>query len=104
MAKLDSSLDACPSVTTICLDVANGYSEFFIGAVKRVRERWPNHTIMAGNVVTNEMTEELIMHGADLNLARTSGATPLYAAAQNGYPDCCALLLGAPMEGARPVG
>ena len=66
MAKLDAILDACPSVTTICLDVANGYSEFFIGAVKRVRERWPNHTIMAGNVVTNEMTEELIMHGADI--------------------------------------
>lgn len=33
--------------------------------------------------------------GADLNLARTSGATPLYAAAQNGYIDCCRLLIGA---------
>lgn len=66
MAKLDAILTACPSVTTICLDVANGYSEFFVGAVKGVRERWPRHTIMAGNVVTNEMTEELIMHGADI--------------------------------------
>jgi len=66
MEKLDAILTACPKVTTICLDVANGYSEFFVDAVKSVRKRWPRHTIMAGNVVTNEMTEELIMHGADV--------------------------------------
>jgi len=66
MEKLDAILTACPGVTTICLDVANGYSEFFVEAVQRVRKRWPTHTIMAGNVVTNEMTEELIMHGADI--------------------------------------
>jgi len=66
LAKLDAILTACPSITFICLDVANGYSEFFVNAVKNVRERWPSHTIMAGNVVTNEMTEELIMHGADI--------------------------------------
>jgi len=66
MAKLDAILEACPGVTMICLDVANGYSEFFVDAVRRVRKRWPEHTIMAGNVVTNEMTEELIMHGADI--------------------------------------
>lgn len=66
MAKLDEILTACPGVTTICLDVANGYSEFFVDTVKRVRARWPTHTLIAGNVVTNEMTEELIMHGADI--------------------------------------
>jgi len=66
MAKLDAVLTACPEVTTICLDVANGYSESFVEVVQRVRARWPRHTIMAGNVVTNEMTEELIMHGADI--------------------------------------
>ena len=52
--KLDAILTACPNVNFICLDVANGYSEFFVSAVKRVRQRWPEHTIMAGNVVTNE--------------------------------------------------
>lgn len=66
MRKLDEILTACPEVTIVCLDVANGYSEFFVEAVQRVRKRWPTHTIMAGNVVTNEMTEELIMHGADI--------------------------------------
>mmetsp|Transcript_18515 Transcript_18515/g.55858 ORF Transcript_18515/g.55858 Transcript_18515/m.55858 type:complete len:102 (-) Transcript_18515:803-1108(-) len=50
----------------ICLDVANGYSESFVKTVEKVRMKHPSHTIIAGNVVTNEMTEELIMHGADV--------------------------------------
>ena len=66
LSKLDQVLSACPNITTICLDVANGYSEAFVSVVKDVRAKWPTHTIMAGNVVTNEMTEELIMHGADI--------------------------------------
>jgi GMP reductase len=53
-------------VTAICLDVANGYSETFVKTVEIVRGKHPTHTIIAGNVVTNEMTEELIMHGADI--------------------------------------
>jgi len=53
-------------VTTLCLDVANGYSEHFVNFVRRVRDRFPSHTIMAGNVVTGEMTEELILSGADV--------------------------------------
>ncbi len=53
-------------IFTICLDVANGYSEHFVHFVRRVRERWPNHTIIAGNVVTGEMVEELILSGADI--------------------------------------
>ena len=50
----------------ICLDVANGYSEHFVDFVKRVRDEFPDKTIMAGNVVTGEMTEELILAGADI--------------------------------------
>ena len=50
----------------ICLDVANGYSEHFADYVKKVREHFPDKTIMAGNVVTGEMTEELILSGADM--------------------------------------
>jgi len=53
-------------VQYICLDVANGYTEAFVDAVKRVREMFPTKTIMAGNVVTGEMTEELILSGADI--------------------------------------
>lgn len=50
----------------ICLDVANGYSEPFAEKVQSVREKYPNCVIMAGNVVTGEMTEELILSGADI--------------------------------------
>ncbi|XP_051992178.1 GMP reductase 1 [Xyrauchen texanus] len=64
--KLCSILEAIPLIKYICLDVANGYSEHFVEFVKRVREKFPNHTIMAGNVVTGEMVEELILSGADI--------------------------------------
>ncbi len=50
----------------ICIDVPNGYLERFLEAVKMVRELCPNHIIIAGNVVTNEMTEEIILAGADI--------------------------------------
>ncbi len=50
----------------ICLDIANGYSQHFVDAVKKVRARFPNKVIMAGNVVTGEMTEELLLSGADI--------------------------------------
>ena len=39
-------------VERICLDVANGYSEHFVERLKRLREEFPDATIMAGNVVT----------------------------------------------------
>ena len=47
----------------ICLDVANGYSEKFVKTAYRLRNLFPDSIIMAGNVVTPEMTEELIIHG-----------------------------------------
>ena len=50
----------------ICIDVANGYSEHFVDFVKKVRDKYPGKTIMAGNVVTGEMVEELILAGADI--------------------------------------
>jgi GMP reductase len=50
----------------ICIDVANGYSEHFGYFVEAVRERWPDKTIIAGNVVTGDMTQELILRGADI--------------------------------------
>uniref|UniRef100_A0A7S2BM09 GMP reductase n=1 Tax=Florenciella parvula TaxID=236787 RepID=A0A7S2BM09_9STRA len=66
MEKTAAILGACPEVTMICLDVANGYSEFFVEAVANMRAAFPTHTIMAGNVVTHEMTEQLILNGADI--------------------------------------
>ena len=50
----------------ICIDVANGYSEHFVQYVARVRQQHPEKVIVAGNVVTGEMVEELILKGADV--------------------------------------
>ena len=54
------------ALNMICLDVANGYSQHFIDVVKKARAAFPDKTIIAGNVVTGEMTEELILSGADI--------------------------------------
>ena len=50
----------------IGLDVANGYTIRFVDAVKELREKCPDKTIVAGNVVTADMTQELILAGADI--------------------------------------
>lgn len=66
MEVVTKVLEQLPGVKMICLDVANGYSEYFISVVKKVRAKFPSHIIMAGNVVTGEMVEELILSGADI--------------------------------------
>ena len=50
----------------ICIDVANGYREVFLNFVKKVRGAFPEKIIIAGNVATREMTEALILAGADI--------------------------------------
>ena len=50
----------------VCIDVANGYSERFSNFVRKFRNQYSHITIIAGNVVTGEMTEELILNGADI--------------------------------------
>lgn len=54
------------AIEYVCIDVANGYTEGFINYVKKVRANFPALTIMAGNVVTGDITEELILAGADI--------------------------------------
>ena len=50
----------------VCIDVANGYTETFLDFVKRFRERYPEVVLMAGNVVTADVTEALILAGVDI--------------------------------------
>lgn len=50
----------------ICIDIANGYSEHLVEYVQRVRAEFPDKIISAGNVVTGDMVEELILAGADI--------------------------------------
>ena len=64
--RLSSIINAYPEIHFICIDVANGYSETFGDYVADVRDAWPDKTIIAGNVVTADMTQELILRGADI--------------------------------------
>jgi GMP reductase len=64
--RLQNILDTYPELHFICIDVANGYSEHFGDYVQKVRKAFPKSTIIAGNVVTADMTQELILRGADI--------------------------------------
>lgn len=50
----------------LCIDVANGYTEKNIAFVRKIRATYPKAALMAGNVVTGEMTEQMILSGADI--------------------------------------
>ena len=53
-------------IDKICIDIANGYIPNLINFVKEVREKFPKSLIMVGNVVTGDMTQDLILNGADI--------------------------------------
>lgn len=64
--KIKKILDQHPQIEFLCIDVANGYSEHFVQFVKKARQDFPDKIIIAGNVVTGEMVEELLLVGADI--------------------------------------
>lgn len=66
LSKLDTIINNIPEIRFISLDVANGYTENFVNIVEQTRKKYPNKIIIAGTVVTREMTEELILKGADI--------------------------------------
>ena len=65
-SRLNNLLKKNPKFKFICIDVANGYSENFSKFVSEVRKKYPTKTIIAGNVVTADMTQELVLSGADI--------------------------------------
>lgn len=64
--KIARVFEDYPHLKFLCIDVANGYSEHFVAFVKAAREKFPGKVIIAGNVVTGEMVEELLLAGADI--------------------------------------
>ncbi len=64
--KIAEIFEANPQLKFICIDVANGYSEHFVNFVQQTRKQYPDKVIIAGNVVTGEMVEELLLAGADI--------------------------------------
>tara|TARA_R100000808_G_scaffold16352_1_gene36987 strand:- start:401 stop:1453 length:1053 start_codon:yes stop_codon:yes gene_type:complete len=66
LTKIKKELSPCYKIKYVCVDVANGYSQSFVDFIKQVREILPRTNIIAGNVVTGEMVEELLLAGADI--------------------------------------
>ena len=66
LEKISEIMKANPQLRFICIDVANGYSEHFVAFVKQTRKKFQDKIIIAGNVVTGEMVEELLLAGADI--------------------------------------
>jgi len=64
--NMQEVLKSFPDVKMITIDVANAYHQNMVEFVARVRDEYPDKVIVAGNVVTPEMTEELIINGADV--------------------------------------
>jgi len=64
--KKYAKVRSAAKLSFISLDVANGYTEVFLSAVKRIRDQNPEAVIMAGTVATGEMTEALVLAGADI--------------------------------------
>lgn len=64
--KISEIFNHNPQLRFLCIDVANGYSEHFVVFVKQARKKFQDKVIIAGNVVTGEMVEELLLAGADI--------------------------------------
>jgi GMP reductase len=94
LERLDQIMSAHHELKFICVDVANGYSEAFVESVRKIRESYPDKTIAAGNVVTGEMVEELLLSGADIvKVGIGSGAVcTTRVKAGVGYPQLSAVI------------
>jgi GMP reductase len=92
--KLKEVLTQCSTIKFICIDVANGYSEYFGDFIERVRTEFPDKTIIAGNVVTADMTQELILRGADIVKVGIGPGSVCTTRVQTGvgYPQLSAIL------------
>lgn len=65
--KFDYVYSSYPEmIKYVCVDVANGYSERFVDFIRNLRREYPNIVIIAGNVVTADQTQELLLNGADI--------------------------------------
>lgn len=64
--KFFKLLDFNENIDKVCIDIANGYIPKLIDFVKELRNKYPHLLIMAGNVVTGDMTQDLILNGADI--------------------------------------
>ena len=52
-------------VDAVVMDTAHGHSQFVLDLVKKIKNKFPNLDLIAGNVATPEATQDLISAGAD---------------------------------------
>jgi GMP reductase len=78
----------------ITLDVPNAYLERFVKKLHELRSLCPKHTIIAGNVVTYEMTEQLLLSGADIVKVGIGSGSPCTTRRKTGvgYPQLSAII------------
>lgn len=77
----------------VCLDIANGYSQHFLKSIQRLRKN-TDLVIIAGNVVSPEMTEALILEGADIVKVGIGGGSACTTRIKTGigYPQLSAVI------------
>jgi GMP reductase len=96
MKKVNTVMDTLKSnsINKICLDVANGYTEAFVEFIRDVRKHHPGKIIMAGNVATPDMTEALILAGADIVKVGIGPGSACMTRAMTGigYPQLSAII------------
>jgi GMP reductase len=93
--KLDTVMAHAPGkIKNIAVDVANGYTNYFMDRVKIIREKYHDVFLMAGNVVTPEMVEQMILNGVDIvKVGIGSGSACLTRVkAGIGYPQLSAVI------------
>lgn len=94
LARVAAICASHPTIHFICLDIANGYSAHFLQVVTRVRATHASHVLIAGNVVTREMTEALVLAGADVVKVGIGPGSVCTTRRQTGvgYPQLSAIL------------
>ena len=94
ISEIIGVINTFPDIAFVGLDVANGYTINFVEAIKRLREQLHDVTIIAGNVVTGDMTAELLLAGADIVKVGIGGGSVCTTRIKTGvgYPQLSAVI------------
>jgi GMP reductase len=94
LSLLSEIIYKLPQINFISLDVANGYTEDFMNTVKHIRQKYPTKIIIAGTVVTPEITKDLILNGANIVRIGIGGGSVCTTRKKTGvgYPQLSAIL------------
>ena len=94
ISEIIGVINTFPDIAFVGLDVANGYTINFVEAIKRLRNELSDTTIIAGNVVTGDMTAELLLAGADIVKVGIGGGSVCTTRIKTGvgYPQLSAVI------------